>query len=528
MGKYFNFTCAEGAKYKYDYEQICEDLNQAAVRKYVSFVKDVIRIFSKKDLFFFAYFVLGLKFLNCKFGVARCYEVQEEYNMVMDLWARGHFKSTIKTFVLPLWRVINDPEDRQSIYSHTREQATAFNVRIKNELETNKFLVATFDDVFYANPLKESPLWTHQAMIIKRKGNYNEATFEANGLLKGMPTGKHYTFSNYDDLVTEKVATSYEQKRILEERFGLSRNLVADNEVATISGTYYSYDDLYVKLQQSGLWKARVYPATEDGTSSGKPVLWSKKQLEHKKKEMGQYEFATQILLKPVPESEIVFKVEWLKYYSRIPSVPMRTYIIVDPSGDRYYNVHNKSDWCVMVVIGIDQFNNRYILDLVRDKLSLTHRWEILKKLALKWTPVVIGYERYGMQADISYIDQKQIEEGIVLPRIVQLGGTTPKQIRIRKLVPYFENGTLLLPKQFTYVDVSGNIRDLIKEFIEEEYLRFPKSIHDDILDALSRTTEDSVIQFTPPAISQKVESYNIVFDPLDMAIQDNTDWRAW
>lgn len=528
MAKYFSFKKCEGVKYRYDYEKICEDLNNLAYRKYGDSVKEIVREMSKIDMFFFAYFVLGLKFLNCKFGVERCYEVQDKYNYVIDLWARGHFKSTIKTFVLPLWRIINNPEDRQSIYSHTREQSTAFNVRIKTEAETNTFLIATFDDIFYANPVKESPLWTQQALIFKRKGNYNEASIEANGLIKGMPTGKHYTFSNYDDLVTEKVTMNYDTKRMLEERFGLSRNLVADVEEATISGTFYSFDDLYVKLSNNPLWRARIYPATNDGTADGEPVLWTKKKLEQKKREMGKYEFATQILLKPVPDEEIVFKPEWIRFYDRVPNTPMRVYLIVDPSGDRMYNKYKNADWCVMVVIGIDQFNNRYLLDMVRDKLSLTLRWETLKKLSLKWSPVVIGYERYGMQADIAYIDQKQAEEGIFLPRIVQLGGNIPKASRIRKLVPYFENGNFFLPKQLTYVDVNGNIRNLIEEFIAEEYSQFPKSMHDDMLDAMSRMTEDAPIQFTPPAIKAEIEKHNIVFDPLDIQKDYVGDWRAW
>lgn len=528
MAKYFTFKRVQGVKYRYDYSRICEDLNNLAYKRYSDSVKDTVRQMSKIDMFFFAYFVLGLHFINNKWGVARCYEVQDEYAFVLDLWARGHYKSTVKTFVLPLWRIINNPEDRQVIFSHTREKASDFLLRIKSECENNELLYATFDDIFYANPEKQSPLWTKNALAFKRKGNYQEPSISAHGLIKGMPTGGHFTFTNYDDLVTEKSVTSQEMKYELEKKFELSRNLVSENEVATISGTFYAFDDLYVKLSKNPLWKARIYPGTKDGREDGEPVLWTKQKMEQKKREMGKYIFATQILLKPIPDDEIVFKPEWLQYYDSVPRTAMRVYLIVDPSGDRYYNTYSKnSDWCVMVVVGIDQFNNRYLLDMVRDKLSLTMRWEMLKKLALKWNPIVIGYEKYGMQADISYIDQKQLEEGIYLPQIVQLQGLTPKRVRIRKLVPYFETGILRLPRKLTYIDVEGNIRDLIQEFITQEYSTFPKSTHDDMLDALSRMTEDTQIQFTPPMIEAEREKYNTMFDPLDLTTT-SADWRAW
>jgi len=528
MAKVFSFEMVKGIAYKYNYAKICDDLNVHILEKDVEYVRELIRFFSKEDLFFFAYFVLGLKFLNNKFGVARCYEVQSEYNYCVDLWARGHYKSTIKTFVLPLWRVINDPEDRQSIYSHTREQAIAFNMRIKNELENNDFLKATFDDVFYSDPLNQSPLHKNTAIIVKRKGNYNEATFEANGLLKGMPTGKHYTFSNYDDLVTEKSVMNTEAKNLIEERFGLSRNLVAEREVATVSGTFYSHDDLYVKLSKNPLWKTRIYPGTVDGRADGEPVLWTREQMQRKRQEMGEYEFATQILLKPVPDAQIAFRREWLRFYDEMPRVPMRVYMIVDPSGDIKYNRYSTTDWCVVIILGIDQFNNRYVLDIVRDRLSLSQRWETVKRMALKWTPCVIGYEKYGMQADLSYIDEKQREEGIILPPIKQIGGVTPKYVRIRKLVPYFEAGKIYLPRMLNYVDVEGNIRDMTKEFIEDEYDKFPKPIHDDMLDALSRCADDGTIQFTPPTIVAKREEYKTTYNPFREDYHEIADWRAW
>jgi hypothetical protein len=64
---------------------------------------------------------------------------------------------------------------------------------------------------------------------------------------------------------------------------------------------------------------------------------------------------------------------------------------------------------------------------------------------------------------------------------------------RIRKLVPYFEQGRFLLPPGRSYTGHDGKTYDLIHVLVEHELLRFPVSEHDDMLDAIARVLDEDL-----------------------------------
>ena len=58
---------------------------------------------------------------------------------------------------------------------------------------------------------------------------------------------------------------------------------------------------------------------------------------------------------------------------------------------------------------------------------------------------------------------------------------------RIKRLMPYFEQGKVWLPQVMMRTDYQGRTHDLVQAFIEEEYKAFPVGLHDDMLDSLAR-----------------------------------------
>jgi hypothetical protein len=50
-----------------------------------------------------------------------------------------------------------------------------------------------------------------------------------------------------------------------------------------------------------------------------------------------------------------------------------------------------------------------------------------------------------------------------------------------------------LVPPTLTYTNADDKTRDLVHDFIEEEYLSFPVGRHDDMLDALARIAEPTL-----------------------------------
>ena len=69
---------------------------------------------------------------------------------------------------------------------------------------------------------------------------------------------------------------------------------------------------------------------------------------------------------------------------------------------------------------------------------------------------------------------------------------------RIKRLVPLFEAKRVWFPVTLHKTDANGELRDLVDDFIEQEYLAFPVSTHDDMLDSLARIEEPDLTLIWP------------------------------
>lgn len=529
--QFYNFDPHPGYKYRYDYESIAEDLLRCRIDKNERGMIEIVRSLSEVDMFFFAYFVLGLP-VNDPFIADRGYEVQDDHSWVLDIWARGHFKSTWNTFTLPIWKVIKNPERRIGIFSHTRALAKSHLIRIKNELEVNAILKRCWPDIFYENPKNDSRHST-EAIRVKRSGSYTDETIEAWGN-DNLPTGKHFTDIIFDDVVNDASVSSRDQREKTQHAFGQAFNLVDEEYTPHVIGTYYHYHDLYTILKRQGDWKVREHAGTEDGTEDGEPVYWTRKEMQLKRRSMGKYIFSCQILLKPVPEEDQVFLVDWLSYFDKMQG-QMNLYLVADPSGGLFHDkTGDEPDFTVMMVVGVDAFHNKYVVDMVRDRLNLKQRWETYRDLMLKWNPRASGYEKFSMQADIEYFREKSQIEGVQIKMPEPLGSTAKaenKDIRIRSLVPQFEDSKIWLPEKLTYRQKDGKEVDLIQSFIDEEYLEYPKGAHDDMLDCLSRINDEKLAVTYPKSPYQKeMEKKSNFFTRMDSRIRNKVakDWRTW
>jgi len=80
-------------------------------------------------------------------------------------------------------------------------------------------------------------------------------------------------------------------------------------------------------------------------------------------------------------------------------------------------------------------------------------------------------------------------------------GGTTSKEDRIKRLLPIFEQNRLFLPPSRHRTLYDKSTVNLIDTFVETEYMAFPVSEHDDMLDALARL-EDPALHLRWPEAS--------------------------
>lgn len=642
---------------------------------------------------------------------------------------------------------INPRECTIGIFSHTRPNAKGFLRQIKQEFEGNKVLQELFPDILYQYPHREAVKWSEdEGIIVRRKSNPKEATVEAWGLVDGQPTGKHFTLCIYDDIVTRESVTSPEMIAKTTTALELSYNLGAEGGHKRFIGTRYHYNDSYKTIIDRGTAIPRVYPATEDGTPDGEPVLLTRERLVEKRRDLGPYVYAcfaakTPVLMSDWSEKNIediqvgdgvvgykfgggkratlarskvvavnnrpadvvkitfesgrfvictpdhkfwsgrpergytklgfdknalkaacsiydpikcdvtttdqlargyicgifdgegsvsgntfhfsqcskinpeicskiedsfnklglqwsmtkaretqndyylingreekikfarlmngfgkakrvcdsifnngtrnigkgtrdkivkiedmgqvqVFNIQtetgnyvangyavkncqmlqnpqadetqgfleqWIKYYDQVNLKGLNIYIMFDPANGKKKGNDYTCGW----VVGLGSDGNIRILDIVRDRLNLSERTELVFRWHRKYKPMRqdgVRYEQYGMQADIQHIQTKQVEENYLFD-ITPVAGRTSKNDRIKRMIPYFEQGKILFPRHLNYTDYQGKTRDLVQDFIQEEYKPFPVGIHDDMMDSLARLFEPELPLLFPKEV---------------------------
>ncbi len=225
-------------------------------------------------------------------------------------------------------------------------------------------------------------------------------------------------------------------------------------------------------------------------------------ELDLKLQELGLYGFVGQYMQKPSPESGGVFSAHNILYYdnySRKFTVDgMNIFILYDPANEKKDKERNDPDYTAIVVVGLANDNNYYILDIVRDRMNPTERIEALIQKHMKWNArngkgktIKVAVEKYGMMTDSHYLRVMQEEYNYRFP-VIEVGGPMSKQDRIRKLEPLFSNQRVYLPKKILYDSIDGNTYELVESF-KDELCMFPYGKHDDMIDAFARILDDKL-----------------------------------
>lgn len=463
-----------------------------------------------RDLFFFMVFLLSRKDIDRDWLFERCQEVQNNPNGYLDLWAREHYKSTIITFGLTVQDVIFDPNLTVGIFSITRPNAKKFLEQIRGELTNNVLLKQLYPDVLWQNPGREAPKWSlDEGIVLKRTENPKESTVEAHGLVEGMPTGRHFKIRVYDDVIDEANVTNPDMIKKSTKAWELSLNLGSaqpvkrykDIDIERYVGTRYHFNDPYAEMIRRKSAIPRIYPGTKDGTVEGEPVLWDREFIAKKRINMGPYVFGCQILQDPKADEVQGFKAEWMRYW--LPKEgKFNRYILVDPASEK----KTQSDYSVFFLVGLGLDQNFRIFDIIRDRLSLTERANVLFDWHKAYQPMAVGYEKYGMQADIEHFEDRMRRESYWFD-ITEMKGNIPKNDRIRKLIPLFEAGRIFFPEHLVKTDYQGKQNDLVQTFINDELLAFPVGVHDDMLDCLARLCDPDMDPLFPVEHKKRLQS---------------------
>ena len=443
----------------------------------------ILKELCKSDLYFLLRYGLNRIDVDNDWLFDRCRDVQANPDNMIDLWSREHYKSTIITFALTIKEILNNPDVTIGIFSHTRPIAKGFLRQIKREFELNINLQQWFPEILYDNPSKQAVKWSEDdGIIVKRLTNPKEATIEAWGVVDGQPTGKHFSLLVYDDIVTKESVNTPDMIEKTTDALALSYNLGAHGGKRRFIGTRYHFSDTYKTIIDRGTAEPRIHAATNDGSLTGEPVFLTQEQLDNKRRDMGSYVFSCQMLQNPIADSSQGFQREWIRYYDNLDAKQCVWYLLVDAANGKRKN----NDYTSMWMVGLGTDGNYYCVPAVRDRLNLTERSARVMLLHKQYDPLEVRYEQYGMMADISHLKTVQ-EHHFYRFDVVEVGGSMNKNDRIKRLIPLFEQGKVYMPRSHYVTDYEGKTRELINEFIEQEYIPFPVPLHDDMLDSLSR-----------------------------------------
>jgi phage terminase large subunit-like protein len=490
-------------------------------------ILDLSWVLAREDLWFLVRYILSTKdyFKPGKDGIVsyqwifdRCREIQFESNRVLDVWARFHWKSNLKTFALPIQNILNDPDTTICIFSYNRPSAKKFLRQIQQEFETNALLRKlswnpALQEQIIPDSMRDLPRNSlDEGITVNRLGNPREPTLMATGLVDSLEVGPHYKKLYYDDVVTKDSVTSPDMIRKTTESWELSLMLSMPGSEFMYTGTFYAYDDSYNAMVKRGI-KPRVYPCyeldldnciTDPETGAynkmswhfDKPVLYEAEHLKNLWNDLvgedGPKTANMQLLCDPSAGLRLGFDREDLRFYDEDPRNVRElgnVYILVDPANEK----KRDSDYTAIWVLSANPDGLLYVVDIVRDRLNLHERTAQLFKLHRRWKPLEVRYEKYAMQADIEHIYYVQGKENyrFNIRKVPGPGqGTVAKDDRIERLIPLFKEHKIYLPRQLMYKNVEGNMVDLVKSFLETEFSTWPNSSYKDMLDALSRITE--------------------------------------
>jgi len=403
---------------------------------------------------------------------------------------RGTAKSTVTTLIYPLWRLAfkrSDEDMFMVIISESQAQSINFLSRIKYHLTHSQNFKNTFGDM---GP-NTAQRWTHTDVVL---ANGTRIIAVGTGQrVRGFIEGD--TRPNLiivDDFESELNAFTPEARA--KNRKWMTEAVIpslSDDGKICMIGTVISEDCFLYWAKESETWKVLWFSIWDENKKSIWPERFPKSRILGIRKEFesvgnlnGFFQEYMNIAQSP---DNAPFKPEWVKMhhydYERIDGqncltriiddekkiIPVDIYCGVDPAS----SLSARADFFVVATIGVDSDNNKYVIDIYRNRISPAEQPQILIDKFKKYRPRRMKVETVGYQEALRVaVRDLMREENLYIPGLES--GVKPrnsKSERLMSLVPMFAR------KQFHFrpEDIEA----------QQEFLSYPKGKHDDIMDAV-------------------------------------------
>ena len=416
--------------------------------------------------------------------------VDETKKRVLIAAPRGTAKSTVSTLVFPLWKLAFKTEEEEIfivIVSESQSQSINFLSRIKYHLTHSDNFKRLFGDLS-ANTAKR---WTNNDVVLA-----NGARIIAVGTgqrVRGFIEGD--TRPNLiivDDFESELNAFTAEA-RVKNRKWmteAVIPSLSDDGRILCI-GTVISEDCFLYWAKGSTAWETLWFSIWDDDEKSIWPERFPKERILQIKEEFasvgnltGFYQEYMNIAQAP---DDAPFKPEYIQMhhydYKRINGqnclvrqvgdeekiIPIEVYTGVDPAS----SLGLRADFFVIASIGIDSEDNKYVVDIFRQRIDPAEQPSEIIKAYKKYRPKRMKIETTAYQEALRSDVRKQMqEENLYIPGLEKgVKPRTRKSERLLSMVPMMAKGEFFFRPQ----DIEP----------QKEFLSYPRGKHDDVMDAI-------------------------------------------
>jgi predicted phage terminase large subunit-like protein len=426
-----------------------------------------------------------------------------------------HGKSMLASEFFPAWYFGHHPMHQMIHASYSQELVNLFGRKVRNQLRDDLYQ-AVFPNVTLSGD-------SQAADKFSIGDEAHGGAYAAVGV-GGSATGRGAHLLLIDDPIKDREeADSERMRQTLKDWYtGVAYTRLMPGGAIVVIQTRWHEDDLAGWLLREHAhegWETLSLPALTN--DAGEPedenptrALWPESypidRLLKIRQTLPPRDWQALYMQRPREGTGALFKRSWVNQYDTVNASAMYRIMLVDPASEKRANNDFTSAW----IVGLGEDENLYVLDMVRDRLNLAERAELVFRWHRKWKPGQVRYEKYGMQADVEHYKSEMNKRSYRF-QITEVGGTTAKIDRIKRLVPYFNSGRIWLPKELIYTDHTGKPKDLVQHFIEEELLAFPVGRHDDMLDALARIAEPK-LDLPWPSKQMPIAMPDISFGMLD------------
>ena len=420
------------------------------------------------------------------------YLADEERKRVLIAAPRGTAKSTVTTLIYPLWRAAFKSTNEELfivIISESQAQSINFLSRIKYHLTYSEEFRAIFGNLGPETASK----WTHTDIILAN-GTRIVAVGTGQRVRGFLQGDTRPNLIIVDDFESE--LNAYTPEARAKNRKWLTEAVIpslSDEGKIAMIGTVISEDCFLCWAKESSAWNVLWFAIWNDDEKSIWPERFPKERILSIKEEFksvgninGFFQEYMNIAQSP---DDAPFQPDWIKIhnweYKRIDGQnclvqnygdedneklkAVELYTGVDPAS----SLSARADYFVIATIAIDNENNKYIVDIFRDRISPAEQPGKIIDTYKKFKPRRIKGETVGYQEALrTAVRELMKEEQLYIPGLE--AGVKPrnsKSERLLSLVPLFAKGTFY----FRPEDIKA----------QQEFLSYPKGKHDDIMDAI-------------------------------------------